>query len=288
MLHTLWNTPLTADAGFALPNYQAPFGQVYWPYNHNPYTQQFTLDMQYSLRPKLLAEIGYVGSLGRRQPTQLLINAANQPAVAGDSCNSLLDRSSVTGSNASCATDPGFQPIDERETWSNLPSTLYANANVLNSSYNSLQAQLIQRPVRGLQYHLNYTYSATLDESSGINNISGEGNGLIQDPQNPGADYGPAGSDQKHRFVATYSYELGSTARSADISTRPSLRRPRWAATAPAAKARSGRLSLRTSTLPPARFSGLPSSRTYSFASRHSTLPPPGTPTQAVSFPTMQ
>ena len=205
-LHTLWATPQTANQGFTQPAYLAPFGQVYWPYNHNPYTQQFTLDTQYAITPTLLAEVGYVGSLGRRQPTQLLINAAYQPTVAGDSCNSLLDRSLAAGSN--CATDPNFQPIDQREVFSNLPSTLYANANVLNSSYNSLQVQFIQRPVHGLQYHLNYTYSATLDESSGINNVSGEGPGLIQDPHNPGLDYGPSGSDERHRFVATYSYEL--------------------------------------------------------------------------------
>ena len=208
VLKNLWGTPLTANQGFSQPSYIAPFGQVYWPFNHNPYTQQFTLDVQYSISSTLLAEVGYVGSLGRRQPTQLLINVANLPTVAGDACNSILDRSLATGSNANCATDPNFQPIDERQIWSNLPPTLYANANVLNSSYNSLQVQLIQRPRHGLQYHLNYTYSATLDESSGINNISGEGSGLIQDPHHPGGDYGPAASDERHRFVATYSYQI--------------------------------------------------------------------------------
>jgi Carboxypeptidase regulatory-like domain len=205
LLSQLWATPLTADQGFSQPAYSAPFGQVYWPYNHNPYTQQFTLDTQYAITPTLLAEVGYVGTLGRRQPTQLLFNVANLPTVAGDPCNSILDASQAP---SSCLSDPNFQPIDTREDYPNLPSTLYANANVLNSSYNSLQAQFIQRPWHGLQYHLNYTYSATLDESSGINNVRGEGGGLIQDPHHPGGDYGPAASDQRHRFVATYSYEL--------------------------------------------------------------------------------
>jgi hypothetical protein len=206
-LNHLWGTPLTADAAFSLPSYSANFGQVYWPANHNPYNQQYSLGFQYELRPDLLLDANYVGSHGVHEETQLLINVAFLPKVAGDSCNSLLDASLATGSNANCASDPNFQPIDTRQIWSNLPPSLYANANLLSSSYNSLQLQLIQRPLHGLQYHLNYTYSKSLDESSGVNNVKGE-NGLLQDPHNIGSNYGLAASDETHRVVATYVYEL--------------------------------------------------------------------------------
>ena len=206
-VRNLWTAPLTADQSFKLPSYQGPFGQVYWPYNHNPYNQQWTLDFEYALTPSLLVDAGYVGSHGVHESTQLLINVAFLPKVAGDPCNTLLDASQATGSNANCASDPNFQPIDTRQIWSNLPPTLYANANLLNSNYNALQLQLIQRPVHGLQYHVNYTYSKNMDESSGINNISGENN-LIQDPHNVRTEYGPSAADQTHRIVATYSYEL--------------------------------------------------------------------------------
>jgi hypothetical protein len=207
VVKNLWGTPLTADQGFSLPSYEAPFGQVYWPGNHNPYNQQWSLDVQYALTPTLMLDTGYVGSHGVHEATQLLINVAYQPTVAGDPCNGLLDASLATGSSANCATDPNFQPIDTRQIWSNLPPTLYANANLLNSSYNSLQVQLIQRPLHGLQYHLNYTYSKNMDESSGINNITGEDT-LLQDPHHIGANYGLSAADQTHRVVATYTYEL--------------------------------------------------------------------------------
>jgi hypothetical protein len=211
VLSNLWSAPLTANQGFTLPAWQAPFGQVYWPGNHNPYNQQWSLGFQYALSPTLLIDTNYVGSHGVHEATQLLINVANLPKAAGDPCNNLLDASQATGDNADCASDPNFQPIDTRQIWSNLPPTLYANANLLNSSYNSLQVQLIQRPVHGLQYHLNYTYSRNLNESSGINNITGEGvggGGLIQDPHNVGRDYGLSSADQTHRVVATYTYDL--------------------------------------------------------------------------------
>jgi hypothetical protein len=208
VLKNLWAAPLTANQGFSQPSYEAPFGQVYWPGNHNPYNQQWSLDFQYAITSSLLLDTGYVGSHGVHESTQLLINVAKLPKVAGDPCNGLLDASLATGGNANCATDPNFQPIDTRQIWSNLPPTLYANANLLNSSYNSLQVQLIQRPIHGLQYHLNYTYSKSMDESAGVNNISGEGSGLLQNPHNVGSNFGLAASDQTHRVVATYTYEL--------------------------------------------------------------------------------
>jgi len=203
-LANLWSTPLTAVQAFSLPAYEGPFGQVYWPGNHNPYNQQWSLGYQYAFKENLLLDMNYVGSHGVHEATQLLINVANLPKVAGDSCNSLLDASLAS---ASCLADPNFQPVDTRQIWSNLPPTLYANANLLSSSYNSLQVQLIQRPSHGFSYHLNYTYSKSMDESSGINNVSGENN-LLQNPHNIGSNYGLAASDETHRVVATYDYQL--------------------------------------------------------------------------------
>jgi hypothetical protein len=205
-LNSLWPAPLTAVQAFSLPSYEGPFGQVYWPFNHNPYNEQWSLGFQYELKPDLLLDTNYVGSHGIHESTQLLINVAKLPTTANDTCNNLLDASQANATNG-CATDPNFQPVDTRQIWSNLPPSLYANANVLSSSYNSLQVQLIQREKHGLAYHLNYTYSKSMDETSGINNIDGEDN-LLQDPHNIGASYGLAASDQTHRVVATYTYEL--------------------------------------------------------------------------------
>lgn len=193
-----WNSP-----GFTSPI----LNQVNWPGNHNPYNQQWTLDTQYALRSDLLLDIGYVGSHGLRLPTQLPYNTAYRPRVPGDSCNFLFDASQATGSNAACATDPNFQPIDTRVPLPNLPSVVYANANVLNANYNSLQVQLRQRFSRGITYQVSYTWSRAFDETSGINNVSGH-SGFIQDPHNIQADYGPSSFDQPQRLTANGTWEL--------------------------------------------------------------------------------
>jgi hypothetical protein len=213
-LNNLWLPNITGAQFFSTtqpwysPGFTSPIlNQVEWPYNHNPYNQQWTLDTQYALRPTLLLDIGYVGSHGLRLPTQLLYNTAYQPKVPSDSCNFLFDASQATGSNAACATDPNFQPIDTRVPLPNLPSVVYANANVLNANYNSMQVQLRQRSNHGLTYSVAYTWSRAFDETSGINNVSGN-NGFIQNPHNIQADYGPSNFDEPNRLTVNGVYEL--------------------------------------------------------------------------------
>jgi len=204
-LNTLWAQPVTSAGLFSTATAPYNFGvQVNNPANHNPYTQQWALDTQYSLTRTLLLDVGYVGSHAIHEPTQNLFNTAYLPPVGGDPCNSYIDASVAP---ASCLSDPNFVPIDKRTPFSNLGPSTYYNDNRLNSTYNALQVRLRQRFSRGLQYTLNYTYSRALDETSAINNISGT-NDFIMDPHNPQRDYGPASTDQTHRFVATGSYDV--------------------------------------------------------------------------------
>ena len=205
VLHNLWAPPISADQLFVTPGWEFPYNQTNWPENHNPYDEQWMFDTEYSLTSSLLLDIGYVGDHGLHQPSQDIIGAAAPPRVENDSCNSLVDISQATGGDAYCLSDPNFQPMDTREPFKNMPPYFYSNINGFQSSYNALQAQLIERAWRGLTYHLNYTYSKTMDVTSGINNLYGEPS-LIQDPQHPYQEYGLAASDETHRLVATYSY----------------------------------------------------------------------------------
>jgi len=235
-LGQLWLPPISSAQFFSTSQpwnsnaFSSPIlNQVLWPYNHNPYNQQWTLDTQFALRPTLLLDIGYVGSHGLRSPTYLLFNAATQPKIAGDYCNYLFDISQGVGQTSTgipvgkpgagvvCSTvdmggvyhiaDPNFQPIDTRVPYPNLPSVMYANANVLGSNYNALQVQVRQRFTHGLTYLVSYTWSRSFDELSGIGNVTGNG-GFTQDPHNIKEDYGPSSFDQPNRLTASGLWEL--------------------------------------------------------------------------------
>src|ERR1700742_3655078 len=97
--------------------------------------------------------------------------------------------------------------MDTREPFANMPPYFYANINGFQSTYNALQVQLIERNYHGFNLHANYTWSKTMDVTSGINNLNGEPS-LIQDPQHPYQEYGLAASDDTNRFVATYVYTV--------------------------------------------------------------------------------
>ena len=204
VVKNLWAAPVNADQLFVTPGWKFPFNQTNWPTNHNPYDEQWSLDTEYSLTPTLLLDIGYVGDHGLRQPSQDILGAAYEPTVAGDPCNSIVDISVAPGN---CLSDPNFQPIDTREPYKNMPPYLYGNRNGFQSTYNALQVQFIERAMHGLTYHVNYTWSKTMDLTSGINLINGEP-GLIQDPHNPYRSYGLSASDQTHRLTGTYSYAV--------------------------------------------------------------------------------
>ena len=204
IVRNLWSAPLQALSSFTLPAYNEPLKKTYWPFNHTSYNQQWTLGGQYALTPTTLVEMNYVGSHSIHENSQWQFNAANLPTAAGDACNTYLDVSLAT---AACKADPNFQPVDTRLIWSNVNPQLFANANVNWSNYNALQVQFSQRPRKGLQYKINYTYSKSLGTSSGINNINGESS-TPQDPHNIAGDYGLQAADQTHRFVGTYAYAL--------------------------------------------------------------------------------
>jgi hypothetical protein len=204
VMKNLWIAPLVNNTSFTLPGWESAFHSTVWPHNKNPYDEQWSLDTQYALKPSLMLDIGYAGDAGRRESTQLLIGAATPPKVAGDTCNNLVDASQAS---AACLADPNFQPMDAREPYANMPPYFFTNYNGFNSSYNALQVQLIQRPWHGMMYHLNYTYSKSMNLTSGINNITGE-YALLQNPQNPKSEYGLAASDQTHHLTGTYAYQI--------------------------------------------------------------------------------
>ena len=222
-LNTLFLSPVTIaqnSLDFS-PGWRNGGFQSEWPSNKPPYIQQWSLDMQYEFTPDLLLDIGYVGSRSLHEPIQYFFNDGILPSTPdklanGAVCNSLVDASQAqpTGKFAGCtATGSAFQPIDTRIPFPNLgPSSLgtYANANVLYSTYNSLQVRVEQRLRYGLNLRANYTWSKALDINSEIATFSNGSGGSneIQNTHNVRGDYGPADFDQTHRAVLSYVYEF--------------------------------------------------------------------------------
>jgi hypothetical protein len=160
------------------------------PRQRSPYIQQFNFGIQYELVKNLLLDVAYVGNKG----TKL------------NGFRNLNQRAVITNTNGSQSAGarpfPAFGDIQWME-------------NRVNSSYNSLQARLEKRFSGGLTGLISYTWGKALTGSPDHISTSGGGAGIdtgtFREPQNGNnlrADRGLAEFDIKHRFVASYIYEL--------------------------------------------------------------------------------
>lgn len=201
-----------------------PAGNLFGPflfggydiYNKLPYTQNWTLDVQYQLSNSLLFQVGYVGNHGTHE---VLPIPFNQPLIATSS-NPVNGQTSSYGGTSPLSAANCYsgcldnEPIYTNEYSGNAPvrvpyigydmnSVLYVAGG--NSNYNALQIQVHKRMSHGLQFTAAYTWSHSLDDQSGL--------GLFFTGNNPvvaGSNYASSDFDQTHVFLVNYSYTIPS------------------------------------------------------------------------------
>jgi len=182
-----------------------------------PYVQQFNLAVQGELPSHTIAQVAYVGSLGRHMPIRHEINqlaplsiAANPykpgQAISGDDCTPADDGSySVNGSVVTgdvlahlliaCGNDAGpYRPYYGINGIDNIN-------NVGQSQYNALQVSL-SRYFGGLNGSLAYTWSHSIDDGSD-GTFTEVVNGL-----NPQGSLASSSFDQRHLLEVSLVYSL--------------------------------------------------------------------------------
>jgi hypothetical protein len=78
------------------------------------------------------------------------------------------------------------------------------------SNYNNVTAEVNKRFSNGLQFQSSYSFTRDLSDEGGSNPTAfvGAGGNFVTDRFHPGLDYGNVVYDRRHRFLATYLYEL--------------------------------------------------------------------------------
>ncbi len=155
-----------------------------------PTIHQFSIGTQYQLAPDLALDVAYVGNKGRNLPG---FRNLNQRAVIQNA-----DGSQAAGDRPYSA----FGDIQWME-------------NRVSADYNSFQVSLEKRMSKGLTGLISYTLGEALTDSPDHISTSGGGAGIDtgtfrepQDSYNLKAERGPAEFDVRHRFVASYVWEL--------------------------------------------------------------------------------
>jgi hypothetical protein len=151
-----------------------------------PRILEWNLSVQREFASNWLAQVAYVGTRAYRlwNHENADLNQPYQP----------LD------SNFSDSTGNFGRPYFAAQP--NLASIYPLDLGDLNLMYNSLQASLNHRFSHGFNVLFAYTYAHNLGNADG--NVAG----YIQDAHEPQLEYGPVAPDIRHRFTASYLYQL--------------------------------------------------------------------------------
>ena len=189
--------PLLPPAS-SFPIYQPrlPGGGAYTsgvsPHVIDPYTQEYNLNLQYAFARNFLLEAGYVGAHTTHSPGRIEFNqallASEQNPVNGTAMNTaanVIQRLPFAGiSTGSLQAGTGFE-----------------------ANYNSLQSSITKRLGHGLQFLGSYTWSKSLDETSGSGGADFFEIWLLTNNQNnPRQAYGLTDFDRDQRAVASFTW----------------------------------------------------------------------------------
>jgi hypothetical protein len=218
-------TPTCAPTGF--PNSDFLFGG-YDPTNKLPYSENWSLDLQWQPKNDVVLTLAYIGNHGVHQPIPIPFN---QPGVATPT-NPINGQIYSYGFQAADFSSPGCGFFDPNAPCPLLTEQVQTTIGAFSgsdgntalrtpyigfnpnadfwkaegvSTYNALQLQATKRMSHGLMVNASYTYSHSLDEGSGL------GAGLFfngNDPLKPRTAYASSDFDRTHVLTVSYVYLL--------------------------------------------------------------------------------
>ncbi len=160
----------------------------------DPYTEEYNLNVQVGLGWNSLAEVGYVGTrslhvAGCAEFNQSLLASPSAPAN-GETTNSVLN-------------------VLQRIPYQGIAPGSLECQSAYDSNYNALQASVTRRMNHGLQFLGSYTWSRSLDETSGSSGSQVFELWLLTNNQHdPRQSYGPTDFDRTHRVVFSFTYDV--------------------------------------------------------------------------------
>jgi outer membrane receptor protein involved in Fe transport len=165
--------------------------------SHN---MNYNIQLEQSLTPKIVAQVGYVGSEGRHL---LSIRDINQAALNSGNLTNPPAGQPRLPDYPNCAPQYTIQNCS-RPFFNQFPSFTFINEiqSIGTSNYNALQATLRVSNLHGITAQAAYTWSHSFDE------VTAYRGALPQDSFNFKGDYGPSDFDNHNIFVALITYDV--------------------------------------------------------------------------------
>jgi hypothetical protein len=179
--------------------------------NKLPYTENYSLDLQYQLAQGLVADVGYAGNHGVHQTVPIPFNqpqvATPQAPVNGQMYSYGFQANDGAKKPSTLLTEP-LNTNTGGNTDLRVPYIGYSPNSVAWSTlgwshYNALLVSLHQQHWHGLDSQVSYTWSHSLDTSSGFN-IFYNGN----NPDNLSSGYASSDFDRTHVTEVSFNYQI--------------------------------------------------------------------------------
>lgn len=176
----------------------------YDPANKLPYSENWTLDLQWQPWNTAVFDLAYVGNRGLHGTIPIPFNEARIATptnpVNGQIYSYGYQVSGVAAEQYNTSTGGN---TDLRVPYIGYsPNSVFYEAEGI-ANYDALQFNVTKRMSHGLQINGSYTWSHSLDEQSGLG-LFFNGN----DPLNPRSAYGSSDFDRTHVFTVAYLYQL--------------------------------------------------------------------------------
>ena len=210
------------QAGLENGNFDFLFGG-YDPKNKLPYSENWSLDLQWQPRNDTVLTLAYIGNHGVHEPIPIPFNEPGIATPANPINGQIYTYGQQAADFASSGCDFGC-PLLTEQVQTTIGEFSFSDGNTALrtpyigfnpnsdfwraegiSNYNALQLQATKRMSRGWMINASYTYSHSLDEGSGL------GSGLFfngNDPLRPRSAYGSSDFDRTHVFSISYVYQF--------------------------------------------------------------------------------
>jgi hypothetical protein len=167
----------------------SPWGQTGYyndPDRKDPYSHQWHIEIQRQFTPSLMMSAAYVGSITRRLDYAGPANVARTP-----------------GPPATAAEINARRPVPY------MSSEPFFSRDIAEANYNALQYRLQKRLSGGLGAVISYTWSKSIDTSSGwFNAENGIGGRTIQDYYNPNTNRAVSSYDVPHLLIGGVLWDI--------------------------------------------------------------------------------
>jgi hypothetical protein len=165
----------------------------------NPYTIQFSFDLQKAFASNWLAEVGYRATRGVHLPYNYNINQVPLEQLTG------AQRSAIAGAIGSgSGTAKIVDPLRPFPGYNSI--SLFENA--ATSTYHSMQAKIERRYSAGINLLAAYTWSKSIDDATDF--ASGDPSEQVLNSRNRRLQRALSSFDVPHRFTAAFNYKLSA------------------------------------------------------------------------------